>query len=84
MEYYKQYNIHEAKTHLSALINKAINGEPFIIAKAGKPLVTVTPFVTKQHEKQRVGFMSGQIKIPNDFDEIGNAEVNDMFEGGHD
>jgi prevent-host-death family protein len=34
-------NIHEAKTHLSRLVDAAARGEPFIIAKAGKPLVTV-------------------------------------------
>ena len=38
------YNIHEAKTHLSRLIEKAAKGESFIIAKAGKPLVRVVAF----------------------------------------
>ena len=36
-------NIHEAKTHLSRLVEKAAKGEPFIIAKAGKPMVKVVP-----------------------------------------
>ena len=39
-----QVNIHEAKTHLAALVEKASEGEPFIIAKAGRPLVIVNPY----------------------------------------
>ena len=83
MEYYKQYNIHEAKTHLSALIDKAVHGEPFIIAKAGKPLVKVSPFIPNKNENLRIGFMSGQINIPSDFNEMGSMEITNMFEGGH-
>ena len=37
----KTINIHEAKTHLSRLVDQVVNGEPFVIAKAGKPLVKV-------------------------------------------
>ena len=37
------YNIHEAKTHLSRLVEQAAKGEPFVIAKSGKPLVKVVP-----------------------------------------
>ncbi|MGV3552642.1 type II toxin-antitoxin system Phd/YefM family antitoxin [Rhizobium sp.] len=37
----RQVNIHEAKTNLSRLIEEAVNGEPFVIAKAGKPMVQV-------------------------------------------
>jgi len=76
-----QVNIHEAKTHLSMLVEKAANGEPFIIAKAGKPMVTVMPFQAPQREQKRVGFMKGQIKIPDDFDTMFQDEINEMFEG---
>ena len=75
-----QVNIHEAKTHLSKLVEKAAAGEPFIIAKAGKPMVTVVPINPVQNQQQRVGFLKGQIKIPADFDRLGEKEIADMFE----
>lgn len=62
-------NIREAKTHLSRLIKKAAKGEPFIIAKAGKPLVKVMSLDTpKPSQIKRIGFMAWQIAIPDDFD----------------
>lgn len=77
------YNMHKAKAHLSRLIEETINGgEPFIIARSGKPLVKVTaidPGADKP--KQRIGFMSGQIKVPDDFDTMGADEIGGMFEG---
>ena len=73
-------NIHEAKTHLSRLIEQAVKGKPFIIAKAGKPLVRVTALNTPKVEpKRRVGFMEGQILVPDDFDRMGSAEIEEMF-----
>jgi prevent-host-death family protein len=75
-------NIHEAKTQLSKLVDKASKGEPFIIAKAGKPLVKVIPVDAPVRKKvQRLGFMSGQIAIPDDFDAMGSAEIAKIFEG---
>lgn len=44
-------NIHEAKTHLSRLVDQAVKGEPFIIAKAGKPLVKVTALNSPRRQK---------------------------------
>ena len=74
-------NIHEAKTHLSRLVDRASRGEPFIIAKAGKPLVKVVPLDAPTPKKvQRLGFMSGQMAIPEDFDTMGNTEILQMFE----
>ena len=73
-------NIHEAKTHLSRLIEKAAKGEPFIIAKAGKPLVKVMPLdAPAAGEKRRTGFMAGQFSVPDDFDRMGEAEIEAMF-----
>ena len=75
-------NIHEAKTHLSRLIDRAAKGEPFIIAKAGKPLVKVMaldapmPSATK-----RTGFMAGQFTVPDDFDCMGEEDIEAMFGG---
>jgi len=74
-----QINIHEAKTHLSSLVEKAANGESFVIAKAGKPMVTVVPYAGSQKAKQRVGFLKGHIIVPDDFDRIGEQEIADLF-----
>jgi prevent-host-death family protein len=71
-------NIHEAKTHLSRLIEQAVNGEPFIIAKAGKPLVTVTA-VTPPAAPQRLGFLAGQLSVPDDFDRMNATEIEALF-----
>jgi len=76
-------NIHEAKTQLSKLIERATRGEPFIIAKAGKPLVKVTALDAPVAEKVcRRGFLSGQISIPADFDTMGAEEIEALFSGG--
>jgi prevent-host-death family protein len=74
----QQVNIHEAKTHLSQLIEKAVQGEPFIIAKAGKPLVLVQR-ITSATKQRRVGFMAGQITIPPNFDRMCDAEIEQLF-----
>jgi prevent-host-death family protein len=77
------YNIHEAKTHLSRLVEQAAKGEPFVIAKAGKPLVKVIPLTAPEHSQiKRFGFMTGQISVPEDFDQMAEAEIVKMFEEG--
>ena len=74
------FNIHEAKTHLSRLIDQAVKGEPFIIAKAGKPLVRVTSVESPSAgEIRRLGFMAGKIAVPDDFDRMGSAEIEQLF-----
>lgn len=73
-------NIHEAKTQLSKLIDQAVKGESFIIAKAGKPLVKVTRLDAPEPvNKKRLGFMAGQISTPKDFDEMGTQEIAKLF-----
>ena len=75
-------NIHEAKTHLSRLIEQAVNGEPFAIAKAGKPMVKVEAIDTPAPRPKRwMGFMEGQFNVPDDFDEMGREEIEKMFYG---
>lgn len=74
----KTVNIHEAKTHLSRLVDEAVSGESFIIAKAGTPLVKVTS-LEKPAKQQRLGFMAGQITVPDDFDTMGSAEIESLF-----
>jgi prevent-host-death family protein len=73
-------NIHEAKTNLSRLVDQAARGEPFVIAKAGKPLVKVVALDTPAAgQAKRLGFLAGQIMVPDDFDEMGRAEVEQLF-----
>jgi prevent-host-death family protein len=75
-------NIHEAKTHLSRLVDQAAKGEPFVIAKAGKPLVKVVPLGAPEGgQVKRLGFLTGQIDVPDDFDQMGHGEVEKLFEG---
>ena len=73
-------NIHEAKTHLSRLVDAAAKGEPFIIAKAGKPLVKVVP-IDAPAAPRRLGFMRGQFTVPDDFDTMYQEEIEKMFYG---
>jgi len=76
----KTVNIHQAKTQLSKLVDEASKGEPFIIAKAGKPIVKVTALSTPTHVR-RLGFMAGQISVPDDFDQMGKEEIERIFGG---
>lgn len=73
-------NMHEAKTHLSKLVAKAVQGEPFVIAKAGKPMVRVTAIDEAEAKpKRRLGFMKGRMTVPDDFDEMFRDEIEEMF-----
>jgi prevent-host-death family protein len=75
-------NIHEAKTQLSKLVEQAANGEPFIIAKAGKPLIKVMALSAPTGaQMQRLGFMAGQSTVPDDFDTMAQGEIAHLFEG---
>ena len=76
----QQVNIHEAKTNLSKLIEQAVNGKPFIIAKSGKPMVTVSAYTPPPDFSQRVGFLKGLLEVPEDFDSMGGKEIQAMFE----
>jgi prevent-host-death family protein len=77
------YNIHDAKTQLSRLVEQAANGEPFIIAKAGKPMVKVIALnAPEPSQVKRFGFMAGQIQVPDDFDRMGEQEIVQLFEDG--
>ena len=74
-------NIIEAKTHLSRLVSAAANGEPFIIARAGLPLVKVMPIDSPvPATPRRTGFLKGMIKVPPDFDRMSADEIEGLFE----
>ena len=73
-------NISEAKAELSALIEVVQNGNEVIIAKAGKPLVKVMSLDTPSGAQiRRLGFLAGQIAVPQDFDRMGRAEIEKLF-----
>ncbi|MEE9328395.1 MAG: type II toxin-antitoxin system Phd/YefM family antitoxin [Cocleimonas sp.] len=63
----KQINIHEAKTHLSRLLESIIEGDEVVIAKHGKPIARLIPFETKPTIR-KPGALKGEIKMKDDFD----------------
>ena len=76
------FNIHEAKTQLSKLVEMAARGESFVIARAGKPLVKVTALdAPVAAQRKRMGFLKGQIAVPADFDRMGSTEIEALFGG---
>ena len=80
----RQVNMHEAKTHLSRLVEEAAAGESFVICKAGRPMVRVTPLSeagAAAAPLRRLGLLAGQCQVPDDFDQLGAAEIADLFEG---
>lgn len=75
-------NMHDAKTRLSQLVDKASKGEPFIIAKAGKPVARVTGVGAPEASRvRRLGFLKGQMQMPEDFDRLDEDDIADLFEG---
>lgn len=75
-------NIHDAKTQLSKLVEQAAQGESFIIAKAGKPMVKVIPLEPAESGTAgRLGFMAGEFSVPDDFDQMGSGEIESLFTG---
>jgi prevent-host-death family protein len=73
-------NMPEAKTHLSRLVAQAAKGDGFIIAKAGKPLVKVIALDAGEgREQRRLGFLNGEIGVPDDFDSMGQDEIERLF-----
>jgi prevent-host-death family protein len=74
-------NIHEAKTHLSKLVDRVANGETVVIARAGKPLVRVSA-LDAPAEPRRLGFLTGEIAVPDDFDDMGAEEIAALFGTG--
>ena len=80
----KQVNMHEAKTHLSRLVDEAAAGQVFVICKAGKPMVRVMPLAQSGDQAplaSRLGLLRGQVSVPDDFDRMGQEAIADLFEG---
>jgi prevent-host-death family protein len=72
-------DIDEAQAHLSRLIDEAAGGEPFIIARSGTPLAKVTALDAPARVSSRIGFMAGQVSVPDDFDALGSQEIEQLF-----
>ena len=73
-------NIHEAKTHLSRLVDEVAKGAEIIIAKAGKPLAKLTP-IDAPTRKKKLGLLKGKIRVPDDFNSPLPKEILASFEG---
>ncbi|MGW8376369.1 type II toxin-antitoxin system prevent-host-death family antitoxin [Streptomyces sp. ODS28] len=69
MEAARQYNVHEAKTHLSRILEEVATGEEVVISKAGEPVAKIVPLRAKVRRAGR-GSLRGQIEIAEDFDEL--------------
>lgn len=81
----KSFNIHEAKTHFSKLVDQAAAGKEIVIAKAGKPvakLVSIDTQVTKEKKRRKLGLLAGKMKVPDDFDEPLPDDVLALFYEG--
>jgi prevent-host-death family protein len=72
------YNIHEAKTHLSRLLEKVQNGEKVIIAKSGSPLAELIP-IKNTPSKRILGLAKGQVVIKPDFDELPDEIIDGFY-----
>ena len=78
-------NIHDAKTRLSKLIARAVAGEPFIIAKAGKPLVKVERIEAPElPPKRRLGMLKGRFAVPDEIPAPFADDIEQMFHCGSD
>ena len=74
-------NIHEAKTHLSRLLERVAQGGSVVIAKAGKPIAKIVPLTADEARPvERLGFMAGRMSVPEDFDAMGAQEIEALFD----
>ena len=75
-------NVHQAKTHLSRLLDEVAAGAEVVIAKAGSPVARLVPLDAEpSRPRSLVGFLSGRIIVPDDFDRMGADELAAQFEG---
>lgn len=73
-----EVNIHEAKTHLSKLLERVSLGEEVIIAKAGKPVAKLVPILAER-PRFRLGSAKGEFVVPDDFNDPLPKEIEDLF-----
>ncbi|MEE4490809.1 type II toxin-antitoxin system Phd/YefM family antitoxin [Streptomyces sp. BE230] len=77
MEAARQYNVHEAKTHFSRILEQVATGEEVVISKAGEPVAKVVPLRARVKRTGR-GSLKGRIRIADDFDELPD-DIADAF-----
>ena len=73
-----EVNIHEAKTHLSKLLERIALGEEVIIARAGTPVAKLVPIHTEP-KKRILGSAKGEFVVPDDFNDPLPKEIEDLF-----
>jgi prevent-host-death family protein len=73
-----EVNIHEAKTHLSRLLERVAMGEEVVIAKAGKPIAKLVP-INNKGKKRVLGSAKGEFVVPDDFNDPLPKEIEDLF-----
>ncbi|UVO54881.1 type II toxin-antitoxin system Phd/YefM family antitoxin [Sphingomonas sp. SUN039] len=72
-------NVHEAKTHFSRVLTRVESGEEVVIARGGKPIARVVPYDPEARSKRKLGFLRGQIDVPEDFDTMFQKEIEGML-----
>lgn len=80
MKQRKHVNVHEAKTHLSRLLEQVEDGADIVIARAGEPVARLVP-VAHGQTARKPGFLKGRIRIAADFDAPLPDELLEVFEG---
>ncbi len=76
----EKVNVHKAKTHFSRLLERAEEGEEFVIARAGRPVARLGPLAPRAR-RRRLGLLDGKFRIPDDFNAPLPGELLDAFEG---
>jgi prevent-host-death family protein len=75
-----EVNIHEAKTHLSRLLERVVIGEEVVIAKAGKPVAKLVAIKRSALKvKFKLGSAKGEFVVPDDFNDPLPKEIEDLF-----
>jgi len=73
-----EVNVHEAKTHLSKLLERVALGEEVVIAKAGKPVAKLVP-IDRKPTRRSLGSAKGEFVVPDDFNDPLPREIEDLF-----
>jgi len=76
----KPINIHEAKTHLSRLVERVQAGEEIVIAKAGRPAARLVP-IEEDRKPVKIGGLKPETPVPEDFDRMLESEIEALFAG---
>ena len=77
----KPVNIHEAKTHLSRLVERVQAGEEIVIAKAGRPAARLVP-IEAMRKPVKIGGLKSRVPLPDDFNTMFEREIEALFAGG--